>query len=307
MYPNCEFITAVIFRVLGKRVFKYVWQKISPIIPRTSSAIRIPRCSGYFWREEDEEIRRKLKILCKGGVSPVVKTLLLHGPSGYGKLYSAANLMHTLYTRPISNVFLSKTDQGKFKNIFLKEVPIKWTLDVTSKRTLFESYRSLAKEIGLIEEAKAANSEIALYSRTPEGRQHQMNLQHHYQKDAYDEALKQIYEEVMKRLREQSSWVLLVEGPTEKVAALRNFWPEPGDRGSGNGLVIITTHYPSILPFENADDSTLQRVHIGEMTHKDALDFLVKKTGMASSGSDAKYAKDIAIKMLKCNPQDIAT
>lgn len=306
MSPNSEFITTAIFRFLGKRVLKYVWQETSRITPRTSSAIRIPRCSGYFWREEDEEIRRNLGILCKGGVSPVVKTLLFHGPLGYGKLYSAANLMHTLYTRPISNVFLSKTGQGRFKEIFLKEVPIKWTLDVTSKRTLFESYRSLAKEIGLTEEAKDANSEIALYSRTPEGRQHQMNLQHHYQKDVYDEALKQIYEEVMKRLREQSSWVLLVEGPTEKVAALRNFWPQPGDRGSGNGLVIITTDYPSILPFENADDSTLQRVHIGEMTHKDAVDFLVKKTGMACSGSDAKYAKDIAIKMLKCNHQDIA-
>lgn len=306
MCPSSGFM-ANSFRWLSERVFNHVWQQIWRNSPRTCSAIRIPPGGVYFWREEDEEIRRKLEILCKREVSSVVKTLLLHGPSGYGKLYSAANLMYTLHTRPISNVFLSKTDQGKFKNIFLKEVPIKWTLDVTSKRTLFESYRSLAKEIGLIEEAKAANSEIALYSRTPEGRQHQMNLQHHYQKDAYDEALKQMYEEVMKRLREQSSWVLLVEGPTENVAALRNFWPQPGDRGSGNGLVIITTHYPSILPFENADDSTLQRVHIGEMTHNDAVDFLVKKTGMASSGSDAKYAKDIVIKMLKCNPQDIAT
>ena len=296
MCPSSGFM-AVSFRCLGKRVFNHVWQQIWRNSPRTSSAIRIPHCRRYFWREEDEEIRRNLEILYKGEMSSVVKTLLLHGPSKYRKLYSAANLMHTLYTRPISNVFLSKTD---------RQVPIKWTLDATSKRTLFESYRSLAKEIGLTEEAKAANSEIALYSRTPEGRQHQMNLQHHYQKDAYDEALTQIYEDVTKRLREQSSWVLLVEGPPEKVAALRNYWPQPGDRGSGNGLVIITTHYPSILPFENADDSTLQRVHIGEMTYKDAVDFLVKKTGMASSGSDAKYAKDIAIKMLKCNPQDIA-
>lgn len=303
MCPSSGFM-ANSFRWLGKRVFNHVWQQIWQNSPRTSSAIRIPHCSGYFWREEDEEIRRKLEILCKGEVSSVVKTLLLHGPLGYGKLYSAPNLMHRLYTRPISNVFLSKTNQGKFKNIFLKEVPIKWTLDLTSKRTLFESYCSLGKEIGLTEEAKAANSEIEIYSRTPEGRQHQMNLQHHYQKDAYDEALKQMYEEVMKRLREQSSWVLLVKGPTEKVAALRNIWPQRGDRG--NGLVIITTHYPSMLPFENADDSTLQRVHIGEMTHNDAVDFLVKKTGVASSGSDAKYAEDIAIKMLQCNPQDIA-
>ena len=305
MRPSSGFM-ANSFCWLGKRVFNHVWQKIWQNSPRTSSATRIPHCSGYFLREEDEEIRRNLEILCKGEVTSVVKTLLLHGPSGYGKVYSAANLMHTLYTRPISNVLLSKTDQGKFKRTFVKEVPIKWTLDVTSKRTLFESYRSLAKEIGLNEEAKAANSELALYSRTPEGRQHQMNLQHHYQKDAYDEALKQIYEDVMKRLREQSAWVLLVEGPTEKVAALRKFWPEPGDRGCGNGLVIITTHYPSILPFENADDSTLQRVYIGEMTHNDAVNFLVKKTGIPSSGSDAKYAKEIAIKMLKCNPQDIA-
>ena len=298
MCPSSGFM-ANSFRWLSERVFNHVWQQIWRNSPRTCSAIRIPHSGVYFWREEDEEIRRKLEILYKGEVSSVVKTLLLHGPSGYGKLYSAANLMHTLYTRPISNVFLSKTDQGKFKNIFLKEVPIKWTLDVTSKRTLFESYCSLAKEIGLAKEVEAADLVNALY-RTPEARQH------HYQKDAYDAALEQIYEEVMKRLREQSSWVLLVEGPTKKVAALRNFWPQPGDRGPGNGLVIITTHYPLILPFENADDSTLQRVYIGEMTYKDAVYFLVKKTGIASSGSDAKYAKDIAIKMLKCDRKNIA-
>lgn len=293
------------FLSLGKRVLNYVCQEILPISQRTS-AIRISPCSGYFVREEDEEIRRNLKILCKGGGSSVVKTLLLHGPPGYGKHYSATNLMHTLHTRPITNSFLSKTDQEKFKKIFLKKVPIKWILDVTSKTTLFESYRSLAKEIGLTEEVTAAESEIEQYRETPEGRQQQMNLQHHFQKDAYDQALKQIYEEVRKRLREQSSWVLLVEGATEKVAALRKFFPEPGDRGSGNGLVIITAEYPSILSFKDADESTLQRVGIKKMNHKDAVNFLEKKTGIAVSGSDAKYAKDTATQMLGCNPQRIA-
>ena len=286
------------FLSLGTRILNYVCQR--------TSAIRIPPFSGYFWREEDGEIRRKLKILCKGGGSSVVKTLLLHGPPGYGKHYSASNLMHTLHTRPITNSFLSKTDQEKFKKIFLKKVPIKWTLDVTSKETLLESYRSLAREIGLTEEDKAANSEIQQYNKTPEGRQQQMNLKHHYRKDASDQALKQIYEKVRKRLREQSSWVLLVEGATENVAGLREYFPEAGDRGSGNGLVIIIAEYPKILSFKNADESTLQRVGINKMNHKDAVNFLEKKTGIAVSGSDAKYAEDTATQMLGCNPQRIA-
>ena len=42
------------------------------------------------------------------------------------------------------------------------------------------------------------------------------------------------------------------------------------------------------------------------MTNHDAIQFLQSKTDMKATGSDTKYAKDIAVDMLKCNPQDIA-
>ena len=283
-------------------------QKIITAISRKNHASRIPRCIGFIPREEEAKIGEKLKILCKGKNSnSVVKTLLLHGPSGYGKHYSAAKEMNTICTLRITHSFVSRTDQGKPK-FFLQKPTIRWTLNATNTRTLFESYSSLAKEIGLIDEDKAANWELSLHSRTSEGRQYQMCLHDRCEKDAYDEALEQIYEGVMRALGQKDSWVILIEGSSEKVASLRRFLPQPGDNGFGNGLVIMTTddNNNSKLLFEDEDDSVLQKVYIGKMTNHDAIQFLESKTDMEATGSDTKYAKDIAVDMLKCNPQDIA-
>ena len=292
--------------------FHEIWKVGQEIIRTASSkknyASRIPTRIAYFARKEEAEIRGKLKILCKGRNSnSVVKTLLLHGPSGYGKHYSAANVMDTIYTSRITNSFVSRTDQSKTK-FFLQKPAIRWTLNATNTRTLFESYSSLAKEIGLIDEAKAAYWELPLHSRTSEGRQYQMYLHDRCEKDAYDEALEQIYEGVMRELGQNDSWVILIEGSSEKVASLRRFWPQPGESGFGNGLVIMTTgdNNNSKLLFGDEDDSVLQKVYIGKMTNHDAIQFLQSKTDMKATGSDTNYAKDIAVDMLKCNPQDIA-
>ena len=268
----------------------------------------IPPCAGHFSRTEDAEMRKKLKTLCQGGKSPiVVKTLLLQGPSGHGKNHSAANLMATIYTTQITNSFRSQADQDKPK-LFLKKPTIRWTLNATNKQTLFDSYRSLAKAIGLIEEATDAYMELPLHNRTSEGRLYQMHLRNLCEKNAYDEALEQIYAKVMKELRQKDSWVLYIQGSkTEKVASLRRFWPQPGDNRFGNGLVIMTTgECNTKLLFGEEDDSVLQKVYIGKMTDEDSVQFLQRKTGITATGGDTTNAEDIAIKMLKCNPQDIA-
>lgn len=268
----------------------------------------IPTCAGYFSRTEDAEIRTKLKTLCKGRKSSlVVKTLLLHGPSGHGKNFSASNLMTTICASPITNSLISRADQSKLK-LFLGKYTIRWTLDATNKRTLFESYRSLAEAIGLIEEATDAYMELPLHSRTSEGRRYQMHLRNLCKKNAYDEALEQIYAKVMRELGKKDSWVLYIKGCTaEKVASLRRFWPQPGDNRFGNGLVIMTTDdgNPKHL-FLDEDDSVLQKVYIGKMTDEDSVQFLQRKTGITATGGDTNYAEDIAVKMLKCSPQDIA-
>ena len=268
----------------------------------------IPPCAGYFSRTEDAEIREKLKTLCQGGKSSsVVKTLLLQGPSGHGKNYSATNLMTTICTSRITNSFRSRADQSKPK-LFLEKSTIRWTLNATNKRTLFESYKSFAEAIGLIEEATDAYMELPLHSRTLEGRRYQMHLRNLCEKNAYDEALEQIYAKVMKELRQKDSWVLYIEGSkAEKVASLRRFLPQPGDNRFGNGLVIMTTgDGNSKHLFRDADDSVLQKVYIGKMTDEDSVQFLQRKTGITATGGDTTNAEDIAIKMLKCNPQDIA-
>ena len=268
----------------------------------------IPPLAGYFPRAKDAEIRKKFKTLCQGAKSSsVVKTLLFHGPSGHGKNYSATNLMTTICTTRITNSFLSRPDQGK-PTLFLKKSTIKWTLNATNKQTLFESYRSLAKEIGLFEEATDACMELPLHSRTLEGRLYQMLLHDLCQKNAYDEALEHIYGKVMKELGQKGSWVLYIKGSTaEKVASLRRFWPQPGDGRFGNGLVIMTTgDGNSKLLFKDEDDSVLQKVYIGKMTDKDSVQFLQRQTGITATLGDANNAEYIAVEMLKCSPQDIA-
>ena len=276
-------LTETIYQ-LGKRI-------LSDAFPRKVPAVRIPPCRGYFQREQDGEIWNKYKSLCKNGKESCVKTLILHGPTGHGKEYSAANLMNQLYRK-----------KTKLKNLLWRPA-ILWTLNANSKVTLLESYCSLAKEIGLNEEAKVAKQELSLLSRTSEGRQYQINLLNQCQKDAYDEALNQIYEEVRKNLRRHSPWVLLVKDPSEDVPS--RFWPQSGDPNIGDGLVVMTTQYPRLFAKEGGYHS-LDKVFIGEMKNEDAVKFLAAKSGIPAIGADKTYAQDIVVKKLMCLPQDIA-
>lgn len=267
--------------------------------PRKVHAVRIPSCRGYFQRKEDGEIRNTLKTLFKNGNFPCVKTLILYGPTGHGKEYSAANLMNQLYT----NTLHLRSRWSKLKNF--RKRPIVWTINAHDQTEMLDSYVSLAEEIGLKEEAKAANHEISLLSRTSEGRQYHINLQSQFHQNAYDEALKQIYDKVMKKLRHHSSWVLLIKDPTKEMSRFKRFWPQPGDPSFGNGLVIMTTQCPKLLLKEGGDLS-LKKVLIGKMANKDAVAFLASKSGIPATGTDKTYAEDIAVNKLHSNPQDIA-
>lgn len=280
---------------------EYIWRIAREAIKR-KEILRIPPCRGYFLRKEDANIRNKLKILCQRRNLSCVKTLVLHGPPGYGKQFSAANLMNQLYTASISNSLSLRTSQTKPR--FVKPT-IKWTVNATNTKTLLESYCSLANELGLRDEVKAAKWMLPLHSRTLEGRQYHMHLHDHCQTDAYEEALKQIYEDVMKKLSVQHSWVLLIDGPTKNVAILDNFWPQAGDRRFGNGLVILTSESP-LLQIKEGCVSSQEKVYIGKMTDSDAVKFLENKSGISATGSDRMYAKDVAVNILKNSPQDIA-
>ena len=268
------------------------------LFPRKVHAVRIPPC-GDFQRKEDKEIRNKLIRLCKNGNSSRVKTLILHGPAGHGKIYSAANLMDQLYNKPLrSRYFWNKPWN------FCNRPTILWTINAKNEATMLESYSSLAKEIGLTEEAKVANQELSLLSRTSEGRQYHINLQNQCQENAYDEALKQIYEEVMKKLKHEGSWVLLIEGPKEDRSSRQQFWPQSGDPSFGNGLVIMTTESQKLRP-EEGDDYPLAKVSIDKMTKEDAVRFFGEKSGIRLTGVDLKNAEFIAVTLAKCIPQDI--
>ncbi|PFX22408.1 hypothetical protein AWC38_SpisGene13085 [Stylophora pistillata] len=262
--------------------------------PEKVHAVRIPPRRGFYQRKEDKEVMNTLRRLCKNGNSSRVKTLILHGPAGHGKVHCAANLMDQLYTKPArSRFFWNKA--WNYRN----RPTILWTINATNKAMMLESFCSLAKEIGLTEQAKVADQELPLFSRTSEGRQYHMNLQNQCQENAYDKPLKQIYEEVMKTLRCQGSWVLLIEGVKEDRLSHQQFWPSPGDPSFGNGLIIMTTTDSKLLQ-EEGDDYPLAKVFIGKMTKEDAVKFLAKKSGIPLTVAEC-FAN-----LAHCIPQDIA-
>ena len=276
---------------LLKEGYKFV-ELIRHRYPTKVHAVRIPHRRGFYQRKEDKEVMNKLKNLCKNGNSSRVKTLILHGPPGHGRVHCAANLMDQLYTKPVrSRFFWNKP--WNFRN----RPTILWTINATNEATMLESFCSLAKEIGLTEQAKAANQELSLLSRTSEGRQYHMNVQNPFEENVY--ALKHIYEKVMKTLRRQGSWVLLIEGAKEEKSIRHQFWPVPGDLSLGNGLVIMTTEDSKLLQ-EKGVDYPLAKVFIVRMTEEDGAKFLAKI-------SDIHYtvAKRFA-KVTHCIPQNIA-
>ncbi|PFX22383.1 uncharacterized protein LOC111334317 [Stylophora pistillata] len=262
--------------------------------PAKVHAPMIPHRRGFYQRKEDKEVMNTLRRLCKNDNFSRVKTLILHGPAGHGKVPCAANLMDHLYTKPVrSRFFWNKV--WNYRN----RPTILGTVKATNKATMFESFCRLAKEIGLTEQAKAANQELSLLSRTSEGRQYHINLQNQCQENAYDKPLKQIYEEVMNTLRCQGSWVLLIEGVEEDRLSHQQFWPSPGDASFGNGLVIMTTTDSKLFQ-EEGDDYPLAKVFIGKMTKKDAVRFLAKKSGIPVAVAE-RFAN-----LARCIPQDIA-
>ena len=278
---------------LLKEGYKFV-ELIRHRFPRKVHAVRIPDRRGFYQRKEDREVMNKLKHLCKNGNSSRVKTLILHGPPGHGRVHCAANLMDQLYTKPVrSRFFWNKP--WNFRN----RPKILWTINAKNKATMLESFCSLAKEIGLTEQAKVANQELPLFSRTSEGRQYHMSLQNECQENAYDKPLKQIYEEVMKTLRRQGSWVLLIEGAKEDKSSQQKFWPAPGNPSLGNGLVIMTTEDSKLLQ-EEGDDYPLAKVFIGKMMKEDAVKFLAKKSGIPLTVAE-RFTN-----LAHCIPQDIA-
>ena len=276
---------------LLKEGYKFV-ELLRHRYPTKVHAVRIPHRRGFYQRKEDKEVMNKLKNLCKNGNSSRVKTLILHGPPGHGRVHCAANLMDQLYTKPVHSLFFWNKPWN-----FRNRPTILWTINATNEATMLESFCSLAKEIGLTEQAKAANQELSLLSRTSEGRQYHMNVQNPFEENVY--ALKPIYEKVMKTLRRQGSWVLLIEGAKEEKSIRHQFWPAPGDPSLGNGLVIMTTEDSKLLQ-EKGVDYPLAKVFIGRMTEEDGAKFLAKI-------SDIHYtvAKRFA-KVTHCIPQNIA-
>ena len=221
-------------------------KKFRDFFARKDYVSRIPSFVGYFVREEDTEIGKKVKTLCCTSNLSSVKTLILHGPPGHGKQYSAANVMNQLYTSRVTNSFVLRTGKRKPRFLF-KRPTIKWTVNATNTWRMLESYRHLAIAMGLNEEAEVANQELQIHSRTSEGRQQHMYLHDHFQKHADDKALKQISEPVIKKLSQQDSWVLLIDVGNGNVSGLESYWPQPGDRNLGNGLVIMTSHIQVVM------------------------------------------------------------
>lgn len=269
------------------------------------SIVELPFQRGvYCVREEDKEIEAFFHQLCKN-YPRRVNVIVLYGPGGYGKTCSAGNFVSKLYlSRFLSGSFrLQQQHQPNHEWSLAKAPIVKWTLDASSANNLLESYCGLAEALALYEQAKSARQQLSLLSRTYPGRQWQNEMEYYAKESGNEQALKPIYQAVMKKLDDFPGWVLIVDGVHGDSQNLVECWPKGGEHRKAKGLVVVTTQDPRLPDGMNP---CLKKVSIGRMKNKNATALLEQSSGVQiTAARERKYAEDIAVEELQCNPQDI--
>ena len=271
------------------------------------SILKLPYKRGaYVARAEDRELTAAFKELFKdAATSKRTRVIIIHGPEGSGKSVSAGNLAWGVSMWLWGRAFHLR------KNIPLWSITkapiVRWTLDASNKKTLFDGYSDLANQLKL-PAAKKANNHNTMCSRTSLGRQYHNETGHHVRPDtSMDNALDDISSSVMERLDEESGFVLIVDGANHESAGLAKYWPRGGDLRKAESLVIITTQDPNAFVGGNEHGHFEKKVSVGKMQDSDALKLLEECiTGNKPiQGREEACARDI-VGLLDGNPQDIA-
>ena len=288
-------------------IAKFIRGLMSKWARNKKSIVELPLQRAYCVREEDKEIEAFFHQLCKNHPHRV-NVIVLHGPGGYGKTCSAGNFVSKLYlSRFLSGSFrLQQQHQPNHEWSLAKAPIVKWTLDASSANNLLESYCGLAEALELYEEAKSARHQVSLLSRTPPGRQWQNEMEHYAKESGDKQALKPIYKAVMRKLDDFPGWVLIVDGVHSDSQNLVECWPKGGE--PSKGLVVVTTQDPKLPAVLQGHgmNQFLKKVSIGRMKHKDATALLEQSSGVKITPAETKFAEDIAVEELECNPQNIA-
>lgn len=138
-----------------------------------------------------------------------ITTTYLSGNPGCGKSQTA---------RMVGEAFYKQVSHG--------ELAFVATLNAETLETLFNSYDSLSRALGCTEFSVAGITTS---------------------KDSIQEKLEQLQRLVTPKMKEFSTWLLIIDNVV-KLEAVRRFWPACGCKEYGNGQILVTTQDGSTIP-----------------------------------------------------------
>ena len=178
-----------------------------------------------------------------------ISTIYLSGNPGCGKSQIARMVGETFY-----------------KQLSADHLAFVATLNAETLETLFNSYDSLSRALGC--------TEFAVGRITTS-------------KDSMEEKLEQFQRLVARKMKEFSSWLIIVDNVVD-LEAVRRFWPTSGSREYGNGQLLVTTQDSSTIP-GNGSRSHCISLSRG-MDTQDAVNLLTKVSQMPNQ----EKVKDVA-------------
>lgn len=179
-----------------------------------------------------------------------ISTIYLSGNPGCGKSQIARMVGETFY-----------------QQVSTEDLAFVATLNAESLETLFNSYDSLSRALGC--------TEFAVGRITTS-------------KDSIEEKLEQFQRLVTPKMREFSSWLIIIDNVVD-LEDVRRFWPPCGSREYGYGQILVTTQDSSTIP-DNGSHSHCISLSRG-MDPRDAVSLLTKVSQMPNQENVEDVAK----------------
>ena len=212
----------------------------------------LPTKPSHVIQDRHSEVSMILKHMeeLKSGSDGEISTVYLSGNPGCGKSQIA---------RMVGEAF--------YKQVSPDDLTFVATLNAETLETLFNSYDSLSRALRC--------TEFAVGRITTSG-------------DKIDEKLEQFQRLVTPKMKEFSSWLIIIDNVV-KLEAVRRFWPTSGSKENGNGQILVTTQDSSTIP-ENGSHSRCICLSRG-MHPEDAVSLLTKASQMANQDKVEEVAK----------------
>lgn len=154
-----------------------------------------------------------------------------------------------------------------YKQVSQNDLVFVATINAETLETLFNSYDSLSRALGCTEFAVARITTS---------------------KDSIQEKLQQFQRLVTPKIKEFSTWLLIIDNVVN-LEAVRRFWPTCGCKEYGNGQILVTTQDSGTIP-DNGSHSHCISLSRG-MDPEDAVSLLTNVSQMPNQANVQDVAK----------------